>query len=235
MKTEEPAKNLAQKIRDAEFKNILQKLKDGKTLTARETKLAYELAERNGEAEKSEGRYSNAGVDEVAELFGLTPARVHQLVSNAVVIRTSRGAYDLWQSAHNYIRFLRTRKSNQWDSNDSGDYEVQRTRVYKARAEILEAQSMAMRGELHDAACIAEVMGEALANMRAKLLAIPTTAGPRVADETDANKCASLIETLLHEAMLECSKYNGREILNRYLKRNEPKPEEEETGEGWET
>ncbi len=77
-------------------------------------------------------------------------------------------------------------------------------------------------------------MGEALANMRAKLLAIPTTAGPRVADETDANKCAALIETLLHEAMTECSKYNGREILNRYLKRNEPKPEEEEA-EGWET
>ena len=234
MKTEEPTKNLAQKIRDAEFKNILQKLKDGKTLTARESKLAYELAERNGEAEESEGRYSNAGVDEVAELFGVTPARVHQLVSDAVVIRTSRGAYDLWQSAHNYIRFLRTRKSNQWDSNDAGDYEVQRTRVYKARAEILEAQSQAMRGELHDGACIAEVMGEGLANIRAKLLAIPTTAGPRVADETDANKCAALIETLLHEAMTECSKYNGREILNRYLKRNEPKPEEEEA-EGWET
>jgi hypothetical protein len=94
---------------------------------------------------------------------------------------------------------------------------------------------MAMRGELHDGACIAEVMGEGLANIRAKLLAIPTTAGPRVADETDPNKCAALIETLLHEAMAECSKYNGREILNRYLKRNEAKPEEEETGEGWET
>ena len=235
MKTEEPVKNLAQKIRDAEFKNILQKLKDGKTLTARESKLAYELAERNGEAEESEGRYSNAGVDEVAELFGVTPARVHQLVADAVVIRTSRGAYDLWQSAHNYIRFLRTRKANQWENNETGDYEVQRTRVYKARAEILEAQSQAIQGQLHDAACITEVVGEGLANLRAKMLAIPNTAGPRVADESDPNKCAAMIETLIHEALTECSKYNGREVVNRYLKRNEPKQEEEEAGEAWET
>ena len=44
-----PASDLQGKIREAEFKNILQKLKDGKTLTAREAKIAEEFArERDG-------------------------------------------------------------------------------------------------------------------------------------------------------------------------------------------
>lgn len=165
-----------------------------------------------------------------AALGGVTPRYVQQLEKKGIVKKTARGVYDLCASTAGYIQW---RNSQEDESKDS--FNAQRTRVYKARAEILEAQSMAMRGELHDAACIAEVMGEGLANIRAKLLAIPTTVGPRVADESDPNKCAAMIEALLHEAMAECSKYNGREILNRYLKRNKQKPEEEETGEGWET
>jgi phage terminase Nu1 subunit (DNA packaging protein) len=174
----------------------------------------------------------------LAKLFNITDVRIQQLAKLGIVTKAARGRYELWQSIRGYIKYLQERAAGKSIGRGDGDessYEVQRTRVYRNRADILESQSQAIRGELHDAACIAEVMGEGLANIRAKLLAIPTTAGPRVADETDANKCAALIETLLHEAMAECSKYNGREILNRYLKRNEPKPEEEENGEGWET
>ena len=176
-------------------------------------------------------------VAQLATIFEITHVRIQQLAKMGVVVKSARGTYELWRSVKGYIKYLQdrsTKKSGGIDGDESS-YEVQRTRVYKARAEILEAQSMAMRGELHDAACITDVVGEGLANLRAKMLAIPTTAGPRVADETDANKCAAIIETLIHEALAECAKYNGREVVNRYLKRNDPKPEEEEAGEGWET
>ena len=165
-----------------------------------------------------------------AALGGVTPRYVQQLEKKGIVKKTARGVYDLCASTAGYIEWQRSQENESEDS-----FKAQRTRVYRARAEILEAQSMAMRGELHDAACITDVVGEGLANLRAKMLAIPTTAGPRVADETDANKCAAIIETLIHEALAECAKYNGREVVNRYLKRNDPKPEEEEAGEGWET
>jgi len=162
-------------------------------------------------------------------LGGVTERYVRDLEKKGIVKKAARGVYDLCASTAGYINW---RSSQEDESEDS--FKVQRTRVYRARAEILESQSQAIRGDLHDAACIAEVMGEGLANLRAKMLAIPTTAGPRVADETDPNKCAALIETLIHETLAECSKYNGREVVNRYLKRHEPVPEEE-TGEGWET
>ena len=165
-----------------------------------------------------------------AALGGVTPRYVQQLEKKGIVKKTARGVYDLCASTAGYIEW---QKSQENESEDS--FKAQRTRVYRARAEILEAQSQAIQGQLHDAACITEVVGEGLANLRAKMLAIPNTAGPRVADENDPNKCAAMIETLIHEALTECSKYNGREVVNRYLKRNEPKQEEEDAGEAWET
>ena len=157
---------------------------------------------------------STADVNTLAGIFGLTPRSIQNLEKQGIAVRIAHGRYDLVASVRNYIQHLEDEAA----SEDS-EFEFQRTRVYRARAEILECQAQAIRGELHDAACIAEVMGDGLANMRAKLLAVPTTAAPRVADETDPNKCAAIIETLLHAAMLECSKYNGREIVNRYLKK----------------
>ena len=188
-------------------------------------------------SQKSENKTEKCSVKKLARIFNITEVRVQQLAKMEVIVKTERGLYDLWLSIKGYIRFLQDRSGKKTGGidGDENSYETQRTRVYRARAEILEAQSMAMRGELHDAACITDVVGEGLANLRAKMLAIPTTAGPRVADETDANKCAAIIETLIHEALAECAKYNGREVVNRYLKRNNPKPEEEEAGEGWET
>lgn len=157
-----------------------------------------------------------------AALGGVTARYVQQLEKKGIVKKTARGVYDLCASTSAYIAW---RNSQEDESEDS--FKAARTRVYKARAEILESQSKAMRGELHHAACIAEVMGEGLANLRAKMLAIPTTAGPQVADETDPNKCASIIQDLIYEALSECSKYNGREVINRYIKRHDPNPEKE--------
>jgi phage terminase Nu1 subunit (DNA packaging protein) len=186
---------------------------------------------------KSENKTEKCSVKKLARIFNITEVRVQQLAKMEVIVKTERGLYDLWLSVKGYIRYLqdRTGKKSGGIDGDENSYETQRTRVYKARAEILEAQSQAIQGQLHDAACITEVVGEGLANLRAKMLAIPNTAGPRVADESDPNKCAAMIETLIHEALTECSKYNGREVVNRYLKRNEPKQEEEEAGEAWET
>lgn len=188
------------------------------------------------ERKKPDPEKEKCSVKKLARIFNLTEMRVQQLAKMDVVVKTERGLYDLWASVKGYIRYLQDKNTKKHGlEGDDNSYESQRTRVYRARAEILEAQSLAIRGELHDGACIAEMVGEGLANLRAKLLAIPNTAGPQLADEGDPNKCAAIIESLVHEALTECSRYNGREVVNRYLKRNKSEPEEEEKGEGWET
>jgi hypothetical protein len=112
--------------------------------------------------------------------------------------------------------------------SEDGEFEIQRTRVYRARAEILEAQSMAMRGELHDGECIREVMGDAISNARAAFLGLPTRLAPILADEPDPNKCSEIIREAIYEALTHCSKYDGREVVRRYLARQGKAPTQTE-------
>jgi hypothetical protein len=141
------------------------------------------------------------------------------LEKQGVVIRLAHGQYDLAASVRNYIAHLEDEAAS-----EDGEFEIQRTRVYKARAEILEAQSQALRGELHDAECIKEVMGDAISNARAAFLGLPTRIAPILADESDPNKCSEIIREAIYEALTHCSKYDGREVLNRYLAKQNKAP-----------
>lgn len=68
------APDLSRKIREAEFKNILQKLKDGKTLSAREAKIASEFAlEKDGKPRKLTQQ-------ELAATWGISQPAIHKLV-----------------------------------------------------------------------------------------------------------------------------------------------------------
>ena len=151
-------------------------------------------------------------VHQLAGILGLTPRSIQNLEKQGIAVRVAHGKYDLGASVRSYITILEGEAA----AEDS-DFEIQRTRVYRARAEILEAQSQAMRGELHEAGCIMEVMGDALANFRAKMLAIPTRLAPILADESDPNRCAEIIRDAVYEALSECSKYNAREVVARYI------------------
>jgi hypothetical protein len=157
---------------------------------------------------------STADVHTIAEVFGLTTRSVQLLEKQGIAVRVGHGRYDLHLSVKRYIAHLEAEVA----SGDA-EFEVQRTRVYKARADILESQSQALRGELHDAECIKEVMGDAISNARAAFLGLPTRLAPILADEPDPNKCSEIIREAIHEALTHCSKYDGREVVNRYLKR----------------
>jgi hypothetical protein len=72
----QPASDLQGKIREAEFKNILQKLKDGKTLTARESKIAAEFAA------KRDGKGLTQA--ELAAAWGMTQPNIHKMVKQGM-------------------------------------------------------------------------------------------------------------------------------------------------------
>jgi hypothetical protein len=72
----EPSSDLQGKIREAEFKNILQKLKDGKTLTARESKIAAEFAA------KRDGK--GLTQTELAAAWGMTQPNIHKMVKQGM-------------------------------------------------------------------------------------------------------------------------------------------------------
>jgi hypothetical protein len=91
----QPASDLQGKIREAEFKNILQKLKDGKTLTARESKIAAEFAA------KRDGKGLTQA--ELAAAWGMTQPNIHKMVKQGMPMDSIEAATEWrkdWLETH---------------------------------------------------------------------------------------------------------------------------------------
>ena len=91
----QPASDLQGKIREAEFKNILQKLKDGKTLTARESKIAAEFAA------KRDGKGLTQA--ELATAWGMTQPNIHKMVKQGMPMTSIEAATEWrkdWLETH---------------------------------------------------------------------------------------------------------------------------------------
>lgn len=124
--------DLSRKIREAEFKNILQKLKDGKTLTAREAKIAAEFAqERDGKPRKLTQQ-------EVAAAWGMTQPNVHKMVKQGMPLDSMEAAME-WRK-----KFLEERGRGD-DAPQS--YQEARTRKALLECEKLDIQLAILREE----------------------------------------------------------------------------------------
>jgi hypothetical protein len=161
----EPAPNLQGKIREAEFKNILQKLKDGKTLTAREAAIAAEFAaERDG----------NAGVTQVelASLWGITQPAIHKMVKMGMPMDSIESATE-W------------RKKYLAEHGRSGGaptgYNEARTRKALLECDRLDMQLAILRGDYEEKAKVREAGIRIGAIFSAKLAALVNDASGALA------------------------------------------------------
>jgi len=221
-------KKLSDSIRDAEFANILKKLKEGKTLTARESQLVHERAAEKESGDKTGAALKSATttVDQLAELFGITTVRVHQLVGEGVVVRSARGVYDFWQSVQSYISFLQQRKVNQWDDG-SDKYTEARTRIATAKADIVEIEAELKKGTAHDAEAVAAVWADMIGNARAKLLALPTKLAGAL-DGLEIVEREALLKEAVTEALRELAEYSPQVVTGEWEKRRQPLEDEGE-------
>jgi hypothetical protein len=161
----EPAPNLQGKIREAEFKNILQKLKDGKTLTAREAAIAAEFAaERDGKA----------GVTQVelASLWGITQPAIHKMVKMGMPMDSIESATE-W------------RKKYLAEHGRSGGaptgYNEARTRKALLECDRLDMQLAILRGDYEEKAKVREAGIRIGAIFSAKLAALVNDASGALA------------------------------------------------------
>jgi phage terminase Nu1 subunit (DNA packaging protein) len=163
-------------------------------------------------------------VGTLAKLFNLTDMRVQQLAKLGVVIKGERGRYDLWGSVRGYVRYLQDRAAGRsgGDAAEGGSYEAHRARLYAARADKAEEEAKLIKGKSHDAETVAEVMNQFMANIRARLLALPTQTAPLVANSDDPNKCKAILTDAMHEALSELANYPAAEIHARQLRREVP-------------
>ena len=166
---QQPASDLQGKIREAEFKNILQKLKDGKTLTARESKIAAEFAEqRDGKKKLTQA--------ELADLWGMTQPNIHKMVKQGMPMDSVESA-TAWRK-----KFLEERTP--------ADYNEARTKKALLECEKLEMQLAILKGDYEPKAQVREDGIRIGAVFTAKLAALVNDASGALAglDEVTLRK-----------------------------------------------
>jgi phage terminase Nu1 subunit (DNA packaging protein) len=205
----------AERIKAATISNIVKKIKKGGTPTVAEQKLLEEATARS--AEGFDIRTAVCSIKDLAELFGYTTQRIDQLVDEGFVVKRSRGKYSVWESIKGLILHRDTKKKNQWDGEEGGDYEAHRARLTKAKADVAEIQASIAKGQAHDAGAVEAVWTDMLMNCRSKLLGMPSKLAPKLRNETDLAVCKDLIEQAVHEALAELASYDPVRVTNEYL------------------
>ena len=87
------------------------------------------------------------------------------------------------------------------------DYNAARARKMEADAQLAELELLKAKGELVPSEAVLAAWNDVLANMKAKLLALPTICSPLIATETQIPVIQDIIEKQVHEALDELSAY----------------------------
>jgi hypothetical protein len=166
----QPASDLQGKIREAEFKNILQKLKDGKTLTARESKIAAEFAA------KRDGKGLTQA--ELAAAWGMTQPNIHKMVKQGMPMTSIEAATE-W-------------RKNWLETHGRGDTAPENIQQAKLRKTLLECEKIEFalsvdRGEYIKNAVVREAGIRIGAIFSAKLAALVNDASGALAGLDEAS------------------------------------------------
>jgi phage terminase Nu1 subunit (DNA packaging protein) len=125
----------------------------------------------------TESKSTSVDVGTLAKLFDLTAVRIQQLAADGIVVKSSRGKYDLWKSIRGYVQYLQKRRVNQWDGKEEELSEIKREQLrrVKEEADKLELQNARTRGELVEIAAVKRLGEKVMVALRNRVLNMPLT------------------------------------------------------------
>lgn len=125
-------------------------------------------------------------------------------------------------------RWLARRRDRERGMGDDGqvyDYERERARLTKAQADRTELEAAELRGEMVRAEHVIEAWARMVGAARARLLSLPTKAGPRARAASNDEEAASVIEAEIIEALEELSSDGLPDRTRARRTRHEASPE----------
>jgi phage terminase Nu1 subunit (DNA packaging protein) len=163
-------------------------------------------------------------VGELAGILGIDEDHVARLARQAVVVKAKRGEYLLVESLKGYITYQRQSPAAKRDAageepTEAGaDYERERARLTKEKADKAAMDNQLMRGELHDGKAVAHHVGQMLAAFRAKVLSLPNACAGVVANLSTADECFTVLDDHCRDALTELSEYDPAAVVGEARK-----------------
>ena len=141
---------------------------------------------------------------QLAAMLDLHGQQINTLTREGILPKVERGRYSIIDAPRAYIRYLKAKIAEVKAANRDDTIDLDKARLYKAKADIAEMEAGLRARELVTLEHIEKVMGDRLSTMRQRLLTIPTRAAPLVAGE-DVNTAFETMTNLIHEALEELS------------------------------
>lgn len=135
----------------------------------------------------------------MAYLLDITPRRLNQLHDDGIIKPLRRGTWDLVETLHGYIRFLR----DGGKQPELHDARLERARLLKAQADGKELENEILRAEVIPTEVVKDVWSQVIGACRARLLTLPNRLAANFGALTDYATTEEHARALVDEALNE--------------------------------
>ena len=140
----------------------------------------------------------------MAYLLDITTRRLQQLSDEGIVKPVKRGTWDLVETLHGYVRYLRDGMKGPEDTHEG---RRERARLLKAQADKTELETAILRAEVIPADTVQHVWTQILGSCRARLLALPSRLAATALAAESFDEMESQARDLVDEALNELADF----------------------------
>ena len=145
---------------------------------------------------------SSFNIQAIAKLLKLSERRIQQLAKEGVIPKAERGKYDLVNSVHGYIDYLKAKAGGEFTAEE---VLKNKNKLLKAKAELAEIDKMKASGELIPKEEVKRTWLELVQKVKQKLLSIPNKVAPVVVTIKSINEIKLILQDKIYEALYEIS------------------------------
>ena len=144
----------------------------------------------------------------IARAFDCTQTYLTKMKGDGLIVQPKRGQYDLVESTRLYIEHLRDRSGKTVTDGKVIDFHEEKARLTKMQADKAEMEVEELAGQLVRVDEVLYQWQNILADVKGKLLAVPSKLATLVADISNPAEAQELIDDYIREALQELSDYD---------------------------
>ena len=160
----------------------------------------------------------------LAEMFNVTQSWIRTLERDGILVKESRGKYDLKNSVKNYIMNLRVKIDEQTqadprclDEDLEGELDLDKEKAIHERVKrhISELRLALMKGDVHKSEDVEMVMTDMLSKFKTRIECLPSKLAPIMAMETNKEKVKDILDREMRQVLEQLSEYNASDFASQ--------------------
>ncbi|MGB8452743.1 MAG: hypothetical protein WCD89_10450 [Anaerocolumna sp.] len=150
----------------------------------------------------------------LSEIIGVGDRRIRQLADEGILIRASKGRYNLKESLKNYILTLKIAADNGEDPDKEQSLDEIKAQHEKVKMHMSQLKLALMQGEVHKSSDVEHVMKDMLSSFRARMLNLPAKTAPLLVMRDNADWIRDALSKEVLEVLGELKDYNPKDFYS---------------------